>query len=391
MVLHRIRLLKMQKLLYILVFSTGLYGHAQTALYNSGSIRIHDQGQLGFHTNLINDSTFDENLGLAGFYGTTTLTVSGAFEPIFFDVEIANNNHLLLQTGINTINNTNFIIGNITTPRNQTNIFYNFLQDAFYVGEGDISKVDGYVTITDQQNFTFPVGDEQQLRPLILNSDSANTLAKCAYFLENPNNPSTFNTSFDTEKKPRNLGAISTLEFWRLEGTIPSTISISWNERSDMAAMTDDVNTIIPVGWSKSSSQWVNLGGSAIGDLSQGFVTSFSFVPDDYEIITLGNLGVPTELLTLENYFISPNGDGTNDFLIIPELEQSPNNTLRVYDRHGLKVFQMDNYTNEFNGFSNIDNFVINRKKGLPAGVYFYIVSMDDLDLNFQGFLYLAR
>lgn len=381
----------MRKLFYILVFSVGLYGHAQTALYNSGTIRIHEQGQLGFHTNLINDSAFDENLGLAGFYGNTTLTVSGAFVPLFYDVELAHNSQLLLQTGIYNTNNTNFIIGNITTPRNQTDVFYNFLQDAFYVGEGDISKVDGYTAITNQQNFTFPVGDEQQLRPLILKSNNANPLAKCAYFLEDPNSPSTFNTSFDTEKKPRNLGAISTLEFWRLEGNITSTISISWNERSDMAALTDDVNTIIPVGWSKSSSQWVNLGGSAVGDLSQGFVTSASFVPDDYEIITFGNLGVPTEFLTLENYFISPNGDGTNDFLIIPELEQSPNNTLKIYDRYGLNVFQMKNYTSEFNGFSNIDNFVIEREKGLPAGVYFYIVSMDDLGLNFQGFLYLSR
>ena len=381
----------MKNLIYIFIFITMTYGHAQTALYNSGTIRIHDQGQLGFHTNLINDSAFDENLGLVGFYGTTTLTVSGAFVPLFYDVELAHNGQLLLQTGIDNTNNTNFIIGNITTPRNQTDVFYHFLQNAFYVGEDDISKVDGYVAISDQQNFTFPVGDTQQLRPLILNSDSTNPLAKCAYFLEDPNSPSSFDSSFDTQKKPRDLGDISTLEFWRLEGNISSTISISWNDRSDMSALTDDVNTIIPVGWSKATNQWVNLGGSAVGDLSQGFVTSDSFVPDNYEIISFGNLGVPMELLTLENYFISPNGDGTNDFLSIPELEQSPNNTLEIYDRYGLKVFQMINYTNEFNGISNIDNFVIKREKGLPAGVYFYVISMDDLDLNFQGFLYLSR
>lgn len=381
----------MQKLGYILVFCIGLYAQAQTALYNSGHIRIHDQGQLGFHTNLINDAAFDENLGLAGFYGTTPLTVSGAFVPLFFDVEISTDNQVLLQTGIDHANNTNFVLGDLTTPRNRTDVFYNFLQDAFYTGGGDLSKVDGYTAITNQANFTFPVGDAQQLRPLILKSDSANPLAKCAYFSENPNTPSTFNTSFDTQKKPRNLGAVSTNEFWRLEGNITSTISISWNQRSDMASLTDDVNTIIPVGWSKSSHQWVSLGGTAVGDLSQGFVTSASFVPDDYEVITFGNLGVPTEYLTLENYLVTPNGDGANDFLVIPELEQSPNNTLNIYDRFGLKVFQMKNYTNEFNGFSNVDNFVIQREKGLPVGVYFYIVSMDDLGLNFQGFLYLAR
>ena len=139
-------------------------------MYNSGNIRIHDQGQLGFHTNLINDAAFDENVGLAGFYSNATINVSGAFAPTFFDIEIANGTGVFLETGINNGNNTNFIIGDFLTPRDQSSAYYNFLQNAFYVGDGDISKVDGYAAMTQQQNFTFPVGDDQQLRPLILNS-----------------------------------------------------------------------------------------------------------------------------------------------------------------------------------------------------------------------------
>jgi gliding motility-associated-like protein len=366
-------------------------GQAQTALYNAGNLRIHAQGQLGFHTNLINDAAFDTNLGLAGFYGSTPLTVSGAYVPLFFDVEIANDTQVFLQTGIDLLNNVNFVVGDFTTPRNQPAVFYNFLQDAFYTGDGDISKVDGYAAITNQQNFTFPIGDSQQLRPLILNASGTNPLAKCAYFFEDPNRPSSFSISFDTQRKPPTLGTISTTEFWRLEGSVTANISISWNERSNMAALTNDVRTIIPVGWSKATQEWVSLGGTAVGDLTQGFVSSANFVPDDYEIITFGNLGVPEEVLSLDNYLISPNGDGMNDFLVIPELVQSPNNMLRIYDRFGLKVFEKANYTNEFNGISNIDNLVIDREQGLPVGVYFYILSMDDLGLNFQGFLYLTR
>ncbi len=379
----------MKNLFYILLFGVSVL-QAQTALYNSGNLRIHDQGQMGFHTNLINEAAFDENLGLVGFYGNTVLTVSGTFVPLFYDVEIANTQLVSLLTGIDNANNTNFILGDMATPRNQPNVFYNFLQDAFYVGETNVSKVDGYVGITNQANFTFPIGDNVELRPLIVNSTGANPLAKCAYFFEDPNSPSTF-VGFDTTRKPPSMGDISTVEFWRLEGSVPSTISISWNERSNMAALTDDPTTLIPVGWSKSANRWESLGGSAVGDLTQGFATSATFVPDDFEIITFGNIGVPEELLTLENYLITPNGDGANDFLRIPELEQSPNNVLRIYDRYGLKVFEKKNYQDEFNGFSNIDNFVIEREKGLPIGVYFYIVTMEDLELNFQGFLYLAR
>ncbi len=382
----------MQKQLFILVFSIGFFSNAQTALYNSGNIRIHDQGQLGFHTNLINDAAFDENVGLVGFYGNATLNVSGAFAPTFFDTEIANGTGVFLETGINNQNNTNFIIGDFLTPRNQSSAYYNLLQNAFYVGEGDFSKVDGYAAMTQQQNFTFPVGDSQQLRPLIISSAAENALAKCAYYYENPGSPSSLDISFDTGLKARDLGLISTTEFWRLEGSVSSTISISWNERSDIGALTNEVNNLMVVGWSKAARQWVRLGSAAaVGDLTTGFVSSESFVPDDYDAITFGTMDVPAEFLSLDNFLVSANGDGINDTLVIPELEQSPNNHLIIYNRFGQKVFDQENYTNQFRGFSNVDNFVIDQQQGLPADVYFYIVSMESLGLDFQGFLYLTR
>jgi gliding motility-associated-like protein len=369
-----------------------LYGQAQTALYNSGNIRIHDQGQLGFHTDLINDAAFDENQGLTGFYGNNRIFVSGAFAPTFFDIEIANNTGVLLLTGINNINNTNFILGDFLTLKDQTGAYYHFLQNAFYVGDSDISQVDGYAGVTTQQNFTFPIGDGQLLRPLILFSESMNPLAKCAYYFEDPNNPSSLNTSFDTARKARDIGFVSGTEFWRLEGSIPSTISISWNERSNMATLTDDITNILIVGWNKSANQWMVLGTTAaVGDLSQGFVSSESFVPDDYHAITFGTIDVPAEFLSLDNFLVSANGDGINDSFIIPELEQSPNNHLKIYNRFGQMVFDQINYTNQFNGFSNVDNLVIDREQGLPSGVFFYIVSLEDLGLDFQGFLYLTR
>lgn len=386
----------MKNLLYIsLLFFTALVS-GQTALYNNGNIRIHDGGNLGFHTDLINESPFDDNRGLAGFYGTAII-VSGSVVPLFFDVETATNNGLFMELGIDNANNTNFISGNILTPRIQPNIYYNFLENAFYVGEGNISKIDGYAGITNQQNFIFPVGDETQLRPLILDSESTNLTAKCAYFFENTNNPVSLNGSFNTDELDRDLEFVSDLEFWRLEGSIPSTVSLSWNARSDISALTDDATKVVVAGWSKIGNRWINLGAVPVGGtLEEGFVTSETFIPDEYEIITLGVSKIPfeplsMEVLSLDNYFVSANGDGINDTFFIPELSRSPNNEVRIYDRYGLKVFEMMNYTDEFGGISNQDNFVISREDGLPVGVYFYTIYMVDLDLNYQGFLYLAR
>ena len=365
---------------------------AQTALYNSGNIRIHDEGQIGFHTDLINNAAFDQNLGLAGFYGSSMISVSGAFMPVFFDTEIANDNGVMLNTGISVSSNTNFVAGNFMTPRTQQDTYFNFLQDAFYVGEADLSKVDGYVTINNEQNFIFPVGDAVQLRSLTLNSAGTNTFAKCAYYLENATNPATFPESFDPTKKPRTMGDISQVEFWHLEGSVSSSIQISWNARSNMAALTEDVTKIIPVGWSIGGRSWVNLGAaSVVGDLTQGFLISDNFVPDNYAVITFASEATAKELLTLDNYLVTPNGDGINDALYIEELELSDDDIISIYNRSGQKVYQESNYTNGFTGYSNLNNMVINRAAGLPNGVYFYIIEMKDLKLNYQGFLYLEH
>ena len=382
----------MKNVIYILALLLPLGILAQTALYNSGNIRIHDEGQIGFHTDLINNASFDQNLGLAGFYGSSMISVSGAFMPVFFDTEIANDNGVMLNTGISVSSNTNFVAGNFMTPRLQQDIYFNFLQDAFYVGEGDLAKVDGYVTINNEQNFIFPVGDAVQLRSLTLNSNGTNTFAKCAYYLENTTNPATFPQSFDPTKKPRTMGDISQVEFWHLEGSVSSSIQISWNARSNLAALTDDVAKIIPVGWNIGGKSWVNLGAaSVVGDLTQGFLVSDNFVPDDYAIITFASEATAKELLTLDNYLVTPNGDGVNDALYIEELELSNDDFITIFNRNGQKVYEESNYTTGFTGYSNVNNMVINREAGLPNGVYFYIIEMKDLKLNYQGFLYLEH
>ncbi len=387
----------MKKQLSLLFILLVVSATAQTALYNNGNLRIHEGGSIGFHTNIINESPMDNNLGLVGFYGTQFLTVSGTLTPQFYDFEIALENDLQLELGIDNSNNTNFISGSIRTPLTQPSIFYTFLDNSFYTGEYDFSKIEGYAAITNQQDFAFPIGDSQFLRPLIINSESTNLFAKSAYFFENATNPISFSNSYNTFETDLDVESVSTNEFWRLEGTIPSNVTLSWNQRSAMAGLTDDSTKIIPVGWSKNSQRWINLVGSTpIGSLNEGFITTTSFIPDDYEIITLGVSKIPYEPLSkdvifLDNFFVSVNGDGVNDSFFVEELQDFDSNFVQIYDRYGLKVFELANYIDEFNGFSNLNNIPFGAEKGLPVGVYFYTIQIPEEDLNYQGFLYLAR
>ncbi|MEP3373564.1 MAG: gliding motility-associated C-terminal domain-containing protein [Maribacter dokdonensis] len=387
----------MKNIAFLFFFLCTAIVSAQSALYNNGNLRIHNGGSIGFHTNFINESPMDNNLGLAGFYGSERITVSGTVTPQFYDMELALENDMQLDLGVDNISNTNFIFGNILTNLSQPNIFYNFVDNSFYNGENDFSKIEGYAAITNQQEFGFPIGDNEYLRPLILISESVNLFAKSAYFHEDANNPVSLANTYNTATKAFDVELVSTAEFWQLEGTVPSTVSLSWNLRSNLSRLTNDVSLIIPVGWSKAQQQWVNLSRSApVGTITEGFITTRSILPDEFDVITFGTSKEPYEplakdVLFIDNFFVSVNGDGVNDTFYIEELEEFNSNFVQIYDRYGLKVFEKTNYTNEFVGFSNLDNVPFGAEEGLPTGVYFYTIHIPDEDLNYQGFLYLTR
>ena len=367
----------------------------QEAVHNFGNIQVHDEAEVGFHMDLTNDGSFDQNMGLVGFYSELNpLRISGAFSPIFFDTEIAVDNGLYLDTAIGVNNNSNLIVGNIITSRRATDVYSNFMDFSFYTGESSVSKIDGYAAITNKETFVFPVGDQDRLRPLTIDSDAINALVKCAYFPEDPNSPKSIDGVFNTQRSSSQYIAVSNKEFWKLEGDVPSRVTLSWDEYSNMRAWAQYLSDIKVMGWSKSENQWVNLGNTNVeGGLSIGTVTSETFVPSDYEILTLG--GNDDDLQTydtieLDNYYMTPNGDGQNDVLEIENLDRSANNSIQIFDRYGVMVYSKDNYQNDFDGRSNREQ-VIQRNSGLASGIYFYIITMHDLQQKHQGYLYLSN
>jgi gliding motility-associated-like protein len=148
------------------------------------------------------------------------------------------------------------------------------------------------------------------------------------------------------------------------------------------------------VGWSKTANHWVNLGNTAVeGGMAYGSITSETFVPNEYEIITIGGNDDNLETFTtidLDNYFMTPNGDGQNDVLALEGIEASPNNQIEIFDRYGVLVYSKNNYQNDFNGQSNRDS-AIKRGSGLASGIYFYIITMHDLRQKHQGYLYISN
>jgi len=99
--------------------------------------------------------------------------------------------------------------------------------------------------------------------------------------------------------------------------------------------------------------------------------------------------------LTIYNA-INISGNSQNDHFHIGGIENYPNNTVRIFNRWGVKVFDTegyDNVRNVFKGFSN-GRVTVEGRENLPQGTYYYIIEY--IDENGQkeskvGWLYLKK
>lgn len=69
---------------------------------------------------------------------------------------------------------------------------------------------------------------------------------------------------------------------------------------------------------------------------------------------------------------ITPNGDGNNDIWYVDNIEQFPENTIKIYNRWGNIVWEASGYNNDdvvWKGENNGGN-------NLPDGTYFYIADV---------------
>jgi gliding motility-associated-like protein len=378
-------------ILYIVLFFIFAFAKAQTAFHNFGNVQIHDQGQIGFHIDLINDGDFDNNLGLAGFYNTQNeLFVSGANQPIFFDMEVDVEDDLILEVAVGVSNFLEFLDGRVITPRNQIPINLDFTNNGIYLGEDDPRHVDGYINNDGDLDFTFPIGDDARLRTMsVLREDTSFTSFTGAYFFEDPNNPSTLGSSLNTSNFQNSLSIVSELEYWDLDGTLPVKVVLTWDEVSDIETLADELSSLRVVGFSSTLNQWVNLGNTnTSGTMDSGDITSDIFDPNLYTALTLGSILKGNG--SINPYTImTPNGDGINDTFVIEGIETSPDNELILYNRWGVEVYRKKNYDNSFNGQSN-GRVTVNESSQLPAGTYYYVLQLKD-QKDLAGAFYINR
>jgi gliding motility-associated-like protein len=90
----------------------------------------------------------------------------------------------------------------------------------------------------------------------------------------------------------------------------------------------------------------------------------------------------PGILANIQNV-ITPNNDGRNDFLNIPELLEDDECELSIMDRWGKEVYYSPNYQNNWNG-------VTTGGAELPDGTYYYIVKFGN-EIRYKGPVTIIR
>ncbi|WP_369049406.1 gliding motility-associated C-terminal domain-containing protein [Tenacibaculum sp. UWU-22] len=377
-----------------LTYTSGLL--AQTSFHNFGNVQIHDEGKIGFHTNLVNDGVFNQNKGFAGFYNLNgNLTVSGENRPVFHDLEVDVADDLELYVSVGVKNIMEYTTGRVITPRDDRSISLDYLNFDLYAGESDTEHTDGYVSVTGFEKFIFPIGDDMRLRPMIIPEQSGNTYFKGAYFYENPDTPTTFINSFLTSEKQTSLGNISNYEFWDLDGNTETLVTLTWDSKSNIELISNDMSFLTVVGWSETDNKWVDLGKTDIqGDFEKGTITSDLFIPNLYTVITIGSYGGEVGgMSSTYNKIITPNGDGKNDVLVFEDLDEFVKNKLSIFNRWGAMVYQAEGYKNNWSGIST-NSSTVNPTDKLPVGTYFYVLDLktkNNEDVVQKGWIYITR
>ena len=180
---------------------------------------------------------------------------------------------------------------------------------------------------------------------------------------------------------------------------------------NDNQTITWDLSTYLPSG-TPAGGTWTNE--SSVGTFNGSLFNAYQVTEGNYTFSynytnvnscpQKVNVIVPVELcvvagcdtVEIHNAF-TPNGDGTNEWFQIDNIDQPCHlpNTVEIYNRWGVLVYETKNYDNNTRRFEGVSEgrVTVNKSSELPTGTYFYIIQWTDGTQNVtkDGYLYLTR
>ena len=109
----------------------------------------------------------------------------------------------------------------------------------------------------------------------------------------------------------------------------------------------------------------------------QGIYRDSIHIKNKCDSIVVAKLIIESCEFEIPNIF-TPNNDGVNDYFVIKGIEQIPIRII-IFNRRGVKVFESNNYHNEWDG------------ENLADGVYYYVVREKKTNKLYTGFVQILR
>jgi len=355
---------------------------------NTDSGEYKNDGEVLLQGNFNNDglTTFNaQNNGYTRFEGFLTQRITGSVPSEFKDLLFYNTNPqpaFQLSGDIIIFGNSEFNQGIVNNDHFGGTI--SFEQEATHTSTWNGSHVDGEVIKNGSTDFQYPIGDKNLYRYARISAPSeiADSFTG-KYFFDNSH------TLYPHTSKQPEIGLIDNKEYWTVDKTNGSSdilLTLSWDESITtpgevIASPESDIHI---VRWDETKGLWVDEGG--VADVPGKTVTTAVEV-SGYGVFTLARVKTKTSGCVKVFNGVSPNGDNDNDYFYIECINKYPNNTVEIYNRWGVKVFETNNYDsngNVFNGYSD-GRVTMNGSNKLPTGTYFYILTYDYDENGNQG------
>ncbi|MDM1361471.1 gliding motility-associated C-terminal domain-containing protein [Myroides marinus] len=373
---------------------------------NTAEGYVKNDGTVYYYSNFNNDNIYDHSNNAKGSKavfthfenGTGAQKITGNQLSNFYDVVLDNSTKEMafdLKNEMNVRGSVDFKDGIIKVDSLKGML--TFHQGAKALKPTDNSHAEGYVEKIGSEEFQYPKGDKGLYRYARI---TAPEHVKDAY--EGKYNLDDKNFFRARNAKSGVINLLNEREYWTIDkGTDNSEgnirLTLSWDERTTpKELLTDPEKELHIVRWDAKQQLWVDEGG--VVDLAKKEITTPANVRG-YGFFTLAT--VKTDLILDGDIVIynlvTPDGDGKNDYFIIDNINKFPNNTVEIYNRWGVKVYDTKNYDsagNVFRGYSD-GRVTINRGDKLPTGTYFYIVNYEYKDksgsrmIKKSGYLHL--
>ncbi len=193
--------------------------------------------------------------------------------------------------------------GIVKTTRDSVHGYMSFIGNAGWTGAADSAHVDGYVKTYMTTPFIFPIGNNGYYRPAAISGASSTNTIDAAYYWGDPGLASSdIGGPFSTDNFSTVISQVSNTEYWDINGDTATFITLSWNENSNIAALTNNQLCLLTIaGWDSASSQWVVipsaydpvslLDNTTPSVLDSGTITTRNaIIPDTYSVYTLASL-----------------------------------------------------------------------------------------------------